>query len=108
ELKRGSHLLVARRGKASEHVARALEKTFMQVEGYAQLLSDQTTVRAIERGWDLDLHGLELRLVAGRRLPDTQACSFLSAVEAQPRSSGLRLQIYTWDALLAELERILD
>lgn len=104
ELKRGSHLLLARCGQASEHMSRQLEAAIRQVEGYGnQLASNQAAVRSIDLKHGIKLDNPNLRLVAGRSLPDARGYSLLNLYE----KSNPSLRIYTWDAFLAELERIL-
>jgi hypothetical protein len=104
ELKRGSHRLVARRGTPVERVAEPLAKAVRQVRGYGDRLQSETATRmAVEERHDLELDRLELRLVAGRRLPDPGGYHLLSQAE---RDDGLELHISTWDGFLAELERI--
>jgi hypothetical protein len=109
ELKRGSHLLLARRGQPTERLSRELTAAVEQLEGYGRRLeSDPAVTLGIEQRHGLQLTAPELRLIAGRRLPDAQAYGLLSLAESEPGESGLTLQIYTWDGFLAELERILD
>jgi len=108
ELKRGSLLLLARRGKPTERLAQQLRRAVEQLEGYGNRVdSDAATTIDLER------HGLrfekpELRLIAGRRLSDAHEYHLLSRVETDASDSNLQLQIYTWDGFLAELERIVD
>ncbi len=104
ELKRGSHRLLARRGSPTERIARPLEKALNQLTAYGERLNDLETKLDIERRLDVELDRLELRLVAGRRLPDAHDYLLLSRVE--PCDGELELQISTWDGFLAELERI--
>jgi hypothetical protein len=109
ELKRGSHLLLARRGKPTEWLSRQLEKALGQVQEYGRRLeSDAAATALIEARHALRVHNPELRLIAGRRLPNDVGYHLLSSAESTAAASGLDLQIYTWDALLAELERVLD
>jgi hypothetical protein len=109
ELKRGSHLLLARRGKPTERLSRGLVAALKQLQGYGDRLeTDAAAVARIEEGQGLKICNPELRLIAGRRLPDDHAYHLLSSAESDGDTPGLQLQIYTWDAFLAELERILD
>jgi hypothetical protein len=107
ELKRGSHLLLARQGKPTARLSQGLMKAVKQVRKYGQRLeSDVKTAKRIEQLHGLTIDGLELRLVAGRRLRDADGYSFLSLAESDAGASALQLQIYTWDGFLAELEVI--
>lgn len=109
ELKRGSHLLLARRGKPTERLSSALRKAVKQLQGYGDRLeSDVAMAASLEERHGLQIRNPELRLVAGRRLPDADAYHLLSSAKSDKDASGLQLQIYTWDGFLSELERILD
>ncbi|MBK8814954.1 MAG: hypothetical protein IPN42_05340 [Methylococcaceae bacterium] len=109
ELKRGSHLLLARRGQPSERLSRELTVAVEQLQGYGRRIeSDPAVTLSIEQRHGIQLGSPELRLIAGRRLPDAQSYAMLSLVEAKPGESGLTVQIYTWYAFLAELERVLN
>ena len=109
ELKRGSHLLLARRGKPTERLSRELKKAVNQLASYGHRLeSDSDAAECINIRHSLQIQHPELRLVAGRRLPDGHCYDLLSLAEADIANSGLNLQIHTWDGFLAELESILD
>lgn len=109
ELKRGSHLLLARRGKPTERLSRQLERALRQLVTYDRRLACDADARAsIEKRHALRVHTPELRLIAGRRLPNDDGYHLLTAAESTAVTSDLDLQIYTWDGLLAELERIID
>jgi hypothetical protein len=108
ELKRGSHLLLARMGQPTERLSRQLRKALKQLEGYGlRLESDAAEIQRLEDRYGIRVHKPELRLIAGRRLPDVNGYHLLSSAESDA-DSELKLQIYTWDGLLAELERIVD
>jgi hypothetical protein len=105
ELKRGSHRLLARRGTPSERIAMPLERALRQLTSYGgRLASDEGVRFDIEARHEIELDRLELRLVAGRRLPDAHDYHLLSV--AEPGDGELELHISTWDGFLAELERI--
>lgn len=107
ELKRGSHLLLVRMGQLTERLSKQFRSALKQVEGYGRRLeTDQTAIQSIEARQGIRIHRPELRLIAGRRLPDADSYHLLSSAESDAAASGLELQIYTWDGLLAELERI--
>jgi len=107
ELKRGCHLLVAHRGKPVERLASGMKAALAQVEGYGHRLKTDADARAaIEEGHDLLLDAIELRLIAGRRPSVTSAYHLMSQREVDSREAGVPLLIYTWDGLLAELERL--
>ena len=109
ELKRGSHLLLARRGKPTERLSRELRKALKQLETYGHQLDSDAQARAcIELRHGLQIQQPELRLIAGRRLADAHEYHLLSLAESEAAESSLQLQIHTWDGFLAELERILD
>jgi hypothetical protein len=109
ELKRGSHLLLARRGKPTERLSLELRKAVEQLKTYGDRVeSDAATTLDLEERLGIRLDKPELRLIAGRRLPDAHGYHLLSRVEPDANDSGLQLQIYTWDGFLAELERIAD
>lgn len=109
ELKRGSHLLLARRGKPTERLSRELRKAVEQLKSYGDRVeSDLATALDLEERLGIRLDKPELRLIAGRRLPDAHGYHLLSRAETDANDSGLQLQIYTWDGFLAELERIAD
>lgn len=109
ELKRGSHALVARRGKPTHHISRSLLKAISQVQSYGERLqSDIEAIERIEDGYGIRVENPELRLVAGRRLSDEHEYTLLTAAESAASADGLELQIYTWDGLLSELERIVN
>lgn len=109
ELKRGLHLLVARAGEPSQRISQQLAKAIAQITHYGETVrSDKDEAARIEERLGMCLRETELRLVAGRRFGSAQAYSLLSVVEADAQALGLELQIYTWDGLLAELERTLD
>lgn len=104
ELKRGSHRLLVRRGTPAERISRPLANALRQLRSYGERLdSDADTRTHVETVHDLELEHLELRLVAGRRLPDSEGYHLLS--QADP-GDGLELSISTWDGFLAELERV--
>jgi hypothetical protein len=109
ELKRGSHLLLTRRGRPTEQLSRELRKAVEQLKTYGDRVeSDAATALDLEERFGIRFDKPELRLVAGRRLPDAHNYHLLSLAEADANNSGLQLQIYTWDGFLAELERIVD
>jgi hypothetical protein len=109
ELKRGSHLLLARRGSPSERLSRALTRAVSQLQQYGDRLeTDVEAVTSIEHRYGVKIQRPELRLIAGRRLPDAQDYHLLSTAESTADDAQLALQIYTWDGLLAELERVAD
>jgi hypothetical protein len=104
ELKRGSHRLLLRRDTPMGRISVPLARALRQICGYGErLVGDGQTRIDVEADHDLHLERLELRLVAGRRLPDAAGYHLLSQVEL---SNGLELSISTWDGFLAELERI--
>jgi hypothetical protein len=108
ELKRGSHRLLAYRGAPTERIAKPLQRALAQVGSYGRRLRADARTRAeICRRYDLGLDTLELRLVAGRRLPNAHAYHLLSDAEG---SNGREFEVCvsTWDGFLAELERIAD
>lgn len=109
ELKRGKHLLLARTGKPTQRLSQQLKKALRQLRGYGHRLGTDSSATK----WIRDKHGLrvnepELRLVAGRRLSNAAEYLLLTSAESDATASGFQLQIYTWDAFLAELERIVD
>ena len=107
ELKRGSHLLLARKGEPTARLSRELEKAVAQLKRYGQRVeSDVEMTAEIEQRFGIRFDRPELRLIAGRRLPDADAYHLLSVAEENASESGPQLQIYTWDGFLAELERI--
>jgi hypothetical protein len=109
ELKRGSHLLLARQGKPTERLSQELRKAVNQTQGYGRRLgSAPDAVTRIEERHGLRIERPELRLVAGRRLQDAAGYHLLSLAESDASDPQLQLQIYTWDGFLAELERIGD
>ncbi|MFO0774528.1 MAG: DUF4263 domain-containing protein [Nitrospiraceae bacterium] len=109
ELKRGSHLLLARRGTPTKRLSRQLTKAIKQLHGYGHRLESDTAVVAnLEEKHGIQVQKPELRLIAGRRLSDENEYLLLSAAETEKSASGLQLQIYTWDGFMAELERIVD
>lgn len=104
ELKRGSHRLLARRGTPVERISEPLMKALRQVRTYGARLESDAEVRIdAESLHALQLEQLELRLIAGRRLPAQASYHLLGQIEATGR---LELHISTWDGFLAELERI--
>jgi hypothetical protein len=104
ELKRGSHRLLVCRGTPLERVSEPLAKALRQVRSYGERLESDADARlGVEVSHELELDRLELRLVAGRRLPDPESYHLLS--QAEP-SDALELSISTWDGFLAELERV--
>jgi len=109
ELKRGSHLLLARQGKPSERLSEELKRAVSQIKNYANRVEiDNEVAVDIELRHGIKIQSPELRLVAGRRLSDATGYLLLSKQEADVREDyNLHLQIYTWDGFLAELERIL-
>jgi len=109
ELKRGSHLLVAHEGLPSERLSHQLHAAIDQLGRYGRRIESDPAIRLdVEQRHGLHLAPVELHLVAGRRLSDPHAYTLLSIAETQATASGSTLQIYTWDGLLAELERLLD
>jgi len=107
ELKRASHLLLARRGKPSERLSREFTLAIEQSEEYKERFRRDPDVRiSVNLDQGLRICNPRVRLVAGRRLGNANEYSLLSAVEIMSRESGAGLLIYTWDGLLAELERI--
>lgn len=109
ELKRGSHLLLARKGKPTERLSRQLRKAVEQLKKYGDRVeSDAETAVDLEERLGIRFDKPELRLIAGRRLTDADGYHLLSRAEADSSNSSLQLQIYTWDGFLAELERIVD
>lgn len=106
ELKRGTHLLLARAGTPTEKLSREIEKAVKQLKGYGnRLQTDAETVVDLEEKKGIRFNETELRLVAGRRPTTDSGYHLLSSAEG---GSDLQLQIYTWDGFLAELERIVD
>lgn len=109
ELKRGSHLLLARRGEPTENLSSQFIKAVAQLKGYGNRLeSDAKAVDRIEAGYGIKIQKPELRLIAGRKLSDADEYSLLCTAESKEPPSSLQLQISTWDGFLAELERIVD
>jgi hypothetical protein len=109
ELKRGSHVLLARRGTPTERLSKQFSRAIEQLQGYGHRLeSDAAAVAKIEERHGIQIHKPELRLIAGRRLSDANEYHLLSAAETEESAFGLQLQVYTWDGFLAELERIVD
>jgi hypothetical protein len=109
ELKRGCHLLVAHRGKPVERLASGMRAALAQVEAYGRRLQTDADARAsVEDGCELRLDVIELRLVAGRRLPAASDYHLVSQREVDSHEAGVPLLIYTWDGLLAELERLVS
>jgi Domain of unknown function (DUF4263) len=109
ELKRGSHLLLARRGKPTEKLSSPHIKAVEQLKNYGDRLeSDAQAVERIEARYGIQINKTELRLIAGRKLSNADEYSLLSTAESEESPSSLQLQICTWDGFLAELERIVD
>jgi Domain of unknown function (DUF4263) len=105
ELKRGSHLLLARQGKPTERLSRDLRGAVEQIRSYgSRLASDAEAAESIELKHCIEIKKPELRLIAGRRLPDAGGYHLLSLEETAASDSTLQMQIYTWDGFLAELE----
>lgn len=102
ELKRGTHRLLAYCGTSRQRRSRALASAVSQVASYGDrfALDEAATVDVAHRHriW------IELRLIAGRRLPDQEAYDLLHQFAGA--NSTPRVLIYTWDGYLAELERI--
>lgn len=106
ELKRGSHLLLARQGKPTERLSQELKRAVNQIQNYgSRLVSDANATKSIELKHCIKIKDPELRLIAGRRLPDAGGYHLLSLEETAASDSTLQMQIYTWDGFLAELER---
>jgi hypothetical protein len=103
ELKRGSYRLVAHRGKPMERISKNVSRVVRQIDDYANRVSVDEELRR-----KLGLEKFDLRVVAGRRLDNEHEYTFITQAETEASDSSFRLQIYTWDGLLAELERILD
>ncbi len=109
ELKRGSHLLLARRGRPTERISRQLIKAVKQLQAYGHRIEfDAATRERVEERLRFQILQPELRLIAGRELSSSDEYSLLTKVESSQSTSGFQLQVYTWDGLLAELERIVD
>lgn len=107
ELKRGSHLLLAYRGKPTERLSRKLMSAVSQLAGYGDRLASDATLReSIEQLHGVQVEKPELRLVAGRRLADARQYDLIRCLEADADEGALQLRIQTWDGFLAELERI--
>jgi Domain of unknown function (DUF4263) len=106
ELKRGSHLLLARQGKPTERLSQELKRAVNQIQNYgSRLVSDANATKSIELKHCIKIKEPELRLIAGRHLPDAGGYHLLSLEETAASDSTLQMQIYTWDGFLAELER---
>jgi hypothetical protein len=104
ELKRGSHRLLVRRGSSMEGISRPLENALRQVQSYGGRVSANAETRlSLEEDYELALERIELRLIAGRRLPDAFSYHLLSDAGF---GDGPEVWISTWDGFLAELERI--
>jgi hypothetical protein len=109
ELKRGSHLLVARPGKPTQKLSRQLMNAIEQVKRYGDRVENDTQMTSdLEKRFGIQFDNLALRLVVGRRFPDAHGYHLLSLADTDARPESLQLQIYTWDGLLAELERIVN
>jgi len=109
ELKRGSHLLLARQGKPTQRLSRQLEKAIKQLKKYGvRVTTDISAMEALRTRVGIRLEQPLLRLIAGRRLSNPQAYHLLSTTEGRADDSNLRLLVQTWDGFLAELERIHD
>jgi Domain of unknown function (DUF4263) len=109
ELKRGTHLLLAHSGKANQRVAKGLKRAIRQLETYgATLKNDKAAVSNLRKnkGIPITVKNIELRLVAGRRLPKLSDYSLLNFTKDSDIEGTGGIQISTWDGLLAELERI--
>ena len=107
ELKRGTHLLLARRGKPTERLASSLKKARQQLQSYGDRLdSDNDASEEIYQLHGLRIENPELRLIAGRRLANAHEYHLLYT--AGDDEEGSKLQIQTWDAFLDELERIVS
>jgi Domain of unknown function (DUF4263) len=109
ELKRGTHLLLAHSGKANQRVAKGLKRAIQQLETYgATLKNDKSAVSNLRKnkGIPITVTNIELRLVAGRRLPRLTDYSLLNFTKGSDTEGTGGVQISTWDGLLAELERI--
>jgi hypothetical protein len=104
ELKRGSHLLLARRGKPTERLSQELKRAIKQTRDYR----DAATAVDLDKRLGIRFENPVLRLIAGRRLPDAHDYHLLSLAETDASDPSLQLQIHTWDGLLAELERVFD
>jgi hypothetical protein len=109
ELKRGSHLLLARRGKPTERLSKKLIRAIKQVLAYGVgFKSAQDYFKGIEASGGIKIQKPELRLIAGLKLSNADEYSLLSTAESEKSPSSPQLQISTWDGFLAELERIVD
>jgi Domain of unknown function (DUF4263) len=109
ELKRGSHLLLARQGKPAERLSQEITKAIDQVKSYGtRVETDSETAFDLEKGHGIRFDKPKLRLIAGRRPTSASGYHLLSNLETVESDSSLQLQIYTWDGFLAELERIYD
>jgi hypothetical protein len=109
ELKRGSHRLVAWPEQPKEKISRKGSKAVKQLKEYGnRIASDADTARDLENLHGIRFDNVELRLIAGRRLSTASEYDLLSAAETANSVDGPRLLIYSWDASLAELERIHD
>jgi hypothetical protein len=104
ELKRGSHRLLVHRGAPTERISGPFARALRQVRAYGERIDGDVEMRTnVEERHDLELDRLELRLIAGRRLPDAPGYHLLS--QGEP-GDGLEVHVSTWDGYLAELERI--
>lgn len=109
ELKRGSHMLLARRGQPTQRVSQELVAAGAQLGEYGdRIKADDAAATDLGERLGFAFEHLRLRLVAGRRLASPQEYHFFISLEVDASDSGLQLQIYTWDGFLAELERLLD
>jgi Shedu protein SduA, C-terminal len=111
ELKRGTHMLLARAGKPTQELSYGLKRAINQVKGYGNRIidSDDTAKEHLEERFGIKIEKPELRLVAGRRITSHGGYDLISKVESPNESTGdLQLLIYTWDGMIAEFEMIFD
>jgi hypothetical protein len=104
ELKRGSHMLLTKRGTLSAELLTAVKQT---TDYGHRIHSDPEASKRINERHGIQIHNPQVRLIAGRRLSVPSEYSLLTQAESKS-APGLQLRIYTWDGFLAELERILD
>jgi hypothetical protein len=108
ELKRGTHLLVARAGQPTERLSSKLRRAIAQLKEYGhRIVRDVETTGEVDQRFGIRFGRPNLRLIAGRRLSNAPSYYLLGQAEAIA-STSLNLRIYTWDAFLAETERVVD
>ncbi len=101
ELKRGTHVLLAREGTPNAKRSKLLIRAIKQLEVYGdRLATDEVSVANIESRYEFRIINPALRLIAGRSLRDAGGYSLLR------HDRNPNLYISSWDGFLEELERL--